>query len=145
MNQLDEFGSNEQAAAYQIKAAYATLREAELLMENAAYNGTLNRAYYAIFHAVCAVHSLDGRRYKRHKDTIGNFNKDYVRTGIFPKEYGGKIIAAESARHSSDYSEYFEPSREEAETQVSFAREFIVAVEIYCKERIGKDDGKELP
>ena len=51
MNQSDEFGNNEQAAANQLKAAYATLREADLLMENEAYNGTLNREYYAIFHA----------------------------------------------------------------------------------------------
>ena len=145
MNQPEEFGDRKQAAVLQLKAARATLREAELLLENEAYSGTLNRSYYAIFHAICALHSLDGKSYKRHKDTIGNFNKDYVRTGIFPKDYGGKVIAAEAARHSSDSSEYFEPTREEAETQVAFAREFIAAVENYCKERIGKADGKELP
>lgn len=136
MNQPDDFANNETAASYQIKSSYATLREAELLMENEAYNGTLNRSYYAIFHAICAIHALAGKSFKRHKDTIGNFNKDYVRTGIFPKEYGGKVIAAESARHSSDYSEYFEPTREEAEQQVAFAREFINAVEQYCGKRV---------
>lgn len=144
MSRPDDFASKETVAAYQLKSACATLHEAELLMEHEAYNGTLNRSYYAIFHAICAIHALAGKSYKRHKDTIGNFNKDYVRTGIFPKEYGGKVIAAESARHSSDYSEYFEPTREEAEQQVAFAREFIAAAEKHCRERIGENDRKEL-
>ena len=119
MNQPEEFGDVRQATALQFKAAHATLREAELLLENEAYSGTLNRSYYAVFHAICALHSLDGKSYKRHKDTIGNFNKDYVRTGIFPKDYGGKVIASEAVRHSSDYSEYFEPTREEAEQRIN--------------------------
>ena len=37
-----------------------------------------NRAYYAVFHAINAVHALYGNAYKRHKDVIGNFNKDFV-------------------------------------------------------------------
>ena len=35
----------------------------------------LNRAYYAIFHA---IHALDGNGYKLHKDIIANFDKQYV-------------------------------------------------------------------
>ena len=42
-----------------------------------------NRAYYAIFHAINAIHAVDGNGYKRHKDTIANFNKQYVETEIF--------------------------------------------------------------
>lgn len=49
MNQPEEFGDRKQAAVLQLKAARATLREAELLLENEAYSGTLNRSYYAIF------------------------------------------------------------------------------------------------
>ena len=135
MNPSDDFADNEKAASFQIKAAYATLREAKLLLENEAYNGTLNRSYYAVFHAICAIHALDEKSYKRHKDTIGNFNKEYVRTGIFPREYGGKIVAAESARHSGDYSEYFEPSQEEARAQYEFAEEFVGAIAQYVETR----------
>lgn len=62
-----------------------------------------NRAYYAIFQAINAVHALDGRAFKRHKDAIANFNKDYVKTEIFPREVGRKIGEAEEIRHASDY------------------------------------------
>ena len=32
--------------------------------------------------------------YKRHKDVIANFNKDYVKTEIFPREIGRQIFVA---------------------------------------------------
>ena len=35
-------------------------------------------AYYSIFHAINAVHAVSGKAYKRHKDAVANFNKDYL-------------------------------------------------------------------
>lgn len=43
--------------------------------------------------------------YKRHKDAIGNFNKEYVKTEIFPKDMGRKIAGVEEVRHASDYDD----------------------------------------
>lgn len=34
------------------------------------YCGANNRAYYAIYHAISAIHALEGKSYKRHKDAI---------------------------------------------------------------------------
>ena len=34
---------------------------------------------------------------------MANFNKDYVKTSVFPREMGRKIGQAEEIRHSSDY------------------------------------------
>ena len=36
-------------------------------------------------HATSAIHALDGKSCKRHKDTLANFNNDYVKTQIFCK------------------------------------------------------------
>ena len=95
-----------------------------------------NRAYYAIFNAINAVHALDGNAFKRHKDAIGNFNKNYVKTEIFPRELGRKIGEAEEIRHASDYDDFYIASREEAERQIAVADEFIERIEKYCKEQI---------
>ena len=54
-----------------------------------------NRAYYSIFHSICAVLAKEGLSFKRHKDIICYFNKNYIYTEIFPKELGRKIITAE--------------------------------------------------
>ena len=39
------------------------------------YRAANNRAYYSIFHSICAVLAKEGIAFKRHKDTIGYFNK----------------------------------------------------------------------
>ena len=41
------------------------------------------------------MHALDGNAYKRHKDALANFNKNYVKTEIFPRKLGKKIVESE--------------------------------------------------
>ena len=94
-----------------------------------------------IFHAINAVHGLNGNAYKRHKDAIGNFNKNYVKSEIFPRDIGRKIGEAEEIRHASDYDDFYIASREESERQVMVADEFIHLIEKYCEEQISLADG----
>ena len=79
------------------------------------------------------MHALTGKAYKRHKDALANFNKEYVRTEIFPREIGRKISEAEEIRHASDYDDFYIASREESVRQVEVADEFIKLVEKYCQ------------
>ena len=44
-----------------------------------------------MFYAIKAVLSLGTVDFKRHKDVIGYFNKEYVATELFPKKLGRKI------------------------------------------------------
>ena len=102
------------------------------------FRGANNRAYYGIYHAILAVHALDGNAYKRHKDAVANFNKDYVKTSVFPREMGRKIGQAEEIRHASDYDDFYIASKEESERQISVADEFIILAEKYCMEQLEK-------
>ncbi len=112
------------------------MRSARILLAAEEYKSANNRAYYAIFYAVNAVHVLHGSAFKRHKDVIGNFNKNYVKTEIFPREIGRKIGEAEEIRHASDYDDFYIASRKESERQVAVADEFIQLIEKYCKEQM---------
>lgn len=98
---LPESGSVNDLARYRIETAKSDLKSAHILFREKEYRGANNRAYYAIYHAISAIHALDGVSYKRHKDTLANFNKDYVRTEIFPKALGRKIAEAEEIRHAT--------------------------------------------
>lgn len=89
--ELPEKGSISDLVRYRIETAKSDLKSADILLKEGEYRGANNRAYYAIYHAISAVHALDGKSYKRHKDTLANFNKNYVRTEIFPKNFGRKI------------------------------------------------------
>lgn len=139
MEQRKDIGTVEDLALYRIETAKSDLKSAKILYEANELRGANNRAYYAIYHVVSAVHALDKKSYKRHKDALGNFNKDYIRTEIFPKTIGRKIAGAEEIRHASDYDDFYIATREEAKEQIEVAEELIMIVEKYCKQRIEKD------
>lgn len=128
----ENIGTRKDLVLYRLQTARADLKSARILLAAEEYKGANNRAYYAIFHAINAVHALSGKDYKRHKDAIGKFNKDYVKTEIFPREVGRKIGEAEEIRHASDYDDFYIASREESKKQVAVADEFIQLAEKYC-------------
>lgn len=127
-----ETGTIEDLCRYRIQAAKDNLNAANILLNAGEYKSANNRAYYAIFQAINAVHAIRGNSYKRHKDAIANFNKYYIKTGVFSRELGRKISEAEEIRHASDYDDFYMASREETERQVAVAKEFIHVIEDYC-------------
>ena len=127
-----EIGTKKDLVLYRLETAKKDLKSAKVPLEIEDSKGANNRAYYAIFHAINAVHAVSGKAYKRHKDAIANFNKDYVKTSIFPREIGRKIGQAEEIRHASDYDDFYIASKEESERQIAVAEEFIKLSEHYC-------------
>ena len=134
--ELPEKGTVKDLVLYRIETAKSDLRTAAMLLMQKEYRAANNRAYYAIFHAITAIHALDGNAYKRHKEVLAKFNKDYVRTEIFPKSFGRKIIEAEDIRHASDYDDFYIASCEETARQIEVAGEFIQMVEKYCMHQL---------
>lgn len=132
----EDIGTKKDLVLYRIQTAKDNLKSARILLEAGEYKSANNRAYYAIFHAINAVHAVRGNAYKRHKDAIANFNKEYVKNEIFPREIGRKISEAEEIRHASDYDDFYIASKEESERQISVAAEFIGLVEKYCIEEL---------
>lgn len=65
-------------AAYRIDKAKECLRAANFLLEAEEYMAILNRAYYAIFHAVRAIFALEGVDRKKHSGVISYFQQNYV-------------------------------------------------------------------
>lgn len=98
-----EIGTRRDLVLYRLETARNDLKSARALFSIEDYKGANNRAYYSIFHAINAVHAVSGKAYKRHKDAVANFNKDYVKTSVFPREMGRKIGQAEEIRNASDY------------------------------------------
>ena len=138
-----DIGTKKDLVLYRLQTARADLKSAGILLEAEEYKGANNRAYYAIFHAINAIHAVSGKAYKRHKDAIANFNKDYVKTEIFPREMGRKIGEAEEIRHASDYDDFYIASREESERQVQVAEQFIELAEEYCKKQFEVSETEE--
>ena len=110
-------------ARYKLERAREELDTAELLFDNERLKAANNRAYYSIYYSLTAVLCLEPIAFKKHKDTIGYFNKNYVHTDRFPREIGRNISKAAKIRHASDYDEFYIASKEEAERQIQTAKE----------------------
>lgn len=130
-----DVGNRRDVANYRLSVAKEDLDAAGVLFEANSYRGANNRAYYAIFHAVSAVLALEGIAFKRHKDTLAYFNKNYIAAGVFPREMGKKIVKAEEIRHASDYDTFYIASKEETEQQVETAERLIQLVSDFCKDK----------
>jgi len=48
----------------------------------------MNRIYYSMFYSVQALLVLDEKAFSKHGQVKGYFNKEYIKSGIFPKEFG---------------------------------------------------------
>ena len=58
--QPSESGTRKDLVFHRIETAKEDLNAAKILREAKVYKGANNRAYYAVFHAICAVYALTG-------------------------------------------------------------------------------------
>lgn len=128
---LDDIGGAKELAQYRLNTAKEDLEAAQLNFENRQYRASNNRAYYAIFRAISACLALEFKAYKQHAQVIGSFNKEFVHTGVFPKEISKRISRAQEVRHASDYDDFYIVSMEEAQEQLETAREVVDMVNKY--------------
>lgn len=120
---------------YRLEKAASDLKSAEILFDADDLRGSNNRAYYSIFDCIQAIHAMDGHGYKRHKDALGNFNKEYVKENIFPRELGRRIAEAQDVRHASDYDDFYVVSRVVTKDQIQTAKDLLEQAEKYCEAR----------
>lgn len=135
MKQHDK-GTRKDLVLYRLDTAKDDIKLAKILLDAEEYRGANNRAYYGIYHAISAIHALDGNAYKRHKDAIANFNKDYIKNEVFPRRLGKRIAEAEEIRHASDYDDFYIATKEEAEEQIETAEELVISIEEYIRNHL---------
>ena len=78
-------GSVKELSKYRFEKAQSDFETAKSLYELKQYRASINRSYYAIFHALRAVVALDGFDSSKHSGIIAFFNLHYVKEGIFDK------------------------------------------------------------
>lgn len=103
-------------------------------LEDLSYKTSLNRSYYAIFHAMRAMNILKGFDSSKHSGVIAYFNKEYIKEGIMDKELSVIIKSSSFLREKSDYDDFFIVGRNETENQLASAKVFLEAVEKYLSE-----------
>ena len=127
-------GSLKELAGYRMDRAKEMLVAARENLEIGQYKTSLNRSYYAIFHAMRAMNILKGFDSSKHSGVIAYFNKEYIKEGIMDKELSVIIKSSSFLREKSDYDDFFIVGRTETENQLANAKIFLEKVEKYLKE-----------
>ena len=126
-----DVGTEIDVARHRLNVAREDLETANLTFEAGQYWAANNRAYYSIFHTICAILAKERISFKRHKDTLSYFNKNYVQPEIFPRELGRKIVKAEEIRHASDYDTFYIASKDVTLQQIDTASKILELAEQY--------------
>ena len=90
--------------------------------------GAVNRAYYAVFHAMRSVLAREGKDFSKHSGVISYFRMHYVKSGVFSKDLSDIISNLFASRSMSDYDDYFDLSDEDVLKLVNEANEFVATI-----------------
>ncbi len=126
---------SKELSKHRLQQAKDDLKASEILYKENLYKSANNRAYYSIFHSIKAVLALEPIDFKRHKDVIAYFNKNYVSNETFPKKMGRKISIACRMREDSDYEDEFVVEPDDTKAQIETAKELLDLVENYIEEK----------
>lgn len=124
-------GSLKELAGYRLERAKEMLSASENNLKMGEYKTSLNRSYYAVFHAMRSVNALKGFDSSKHSGVIAFFTKEYLKTEILDRSLSFIIKASSLYREKSDYDDFYIASRAEAEEQLKNAKYFVLQIEAY--------------
>ena len=116
-----------------LEQAHETLREAGILLKESALRGAANRAYYAMFYALLGLLATRQLGASKHSGAIILFDREFVKTGLFPRELSRALHLAFDRRQRYDYGEMIAITEETAAETLRDARLFVVAVKTHLR------------
>ena len=120
-------------AMYRMERAFEMLIAAEDNLKIGQYKTSLNRSYYAIFHAMRAANIIKGFDSSKHSGVIAFFNKEYLKENIIDRKMSPIIKNISFFREKSDYDDFFIASRQDAEEQYQKAEELYEEVKAFLE------------
>lgn len=113
---------------YRMGKACQLLHDVDVLIENELWNSTINRMYYACFHAVSALLIKNGIEVKSHMGVRQAFGLHFVKAGKVSLEYGRIFSRIYDKRQSSDYDDFIDFTKEEVEKLYPQIKSFIMVI-----------------
>lgn len=116
-----------------IKKANRSIRAAKRLVEDEDFDFALSRLYYAVFYAMEAALLTKNFSSSKHTGVISEFNRLFVKEGIFPKHFSKTISRLFRERQVGDYGFYIDISDDDMDESVKLAENFLEEIEEYLK------------
>lgn len=125
--------NREDLSRYRLSLALETLDTAKMCYDNGKYRDANNRTYYAVFYAIRVVLALEGTDFKRHKDVLAYFNKEYVAEEKLPRQLGKRVSKLKIIREESDYNDLYVISETETKEQIESAEYIYKEIRSYLE------------
>lgn len=122
--------------SYRLQQAEETLAEAGK-MTKGGFSGRsiINRTYYSLFYVLLALFIKTNTELKtsKHIGVISIFDKEFVKTGKFDKQYSAILHDVFDARQEGDYRELADISTENAAQHLGNAKKFLEEIKKFIK------------
>lgn len=106
-----------------LEMADESLQEAELLLAHNHFRAAVSRAYQASFYSVQAALESIEITTKTHQGALTMFSKHFVKTDIFPSNFGKFLQDNLDQRLVGDYEIGFKAKEIDAQTAIEHAKE----------------------
>lgn len=114
--------------SYRLEQADESLKAGRVLLDQELFRASVNRSYYAMFYSVLALLTTRQEETSKHGRAIALFDKEFVKTGAFSKEFSRWLHEAFDLRQRSDYSPQFQATEEDARRTLSQATSFLTEI-----------------
>jgi uncharacterized protein (UPF0332 family) len=125
--------------SYRLERASESLRAARIMLENGMLTFSMNRVYYAMFYSIQALLVSRKVSFSKHGQVKAYFNREMIKTGIFPTEMGRLYNKAFEYRQKFDYIDFSSPDREIVSEYLEKAIDFVSNIQEYLHHQ------KDLP
>ena len=112
-------------AAYRMEKAEGFLKDAKTLLDASSYGSSANRSYYAVLAAGRSLLVLRGIEADTHEGVKTILSREFIKTGLIPKEMGEIFRNLQARRIDSDYGDYVEITEKEAADSLAKAKRFV--------------------
>jgi uncharacterized protein (UPF0332 family) len=109
------------------------LRTAAQHIKDGDYDFASSKAYYAVFHLLQALLLVKDLTFSKHSAVIAEFNRNYIKPGIFPQEYSKNLEHLFKDRQIGDYDYMPSIDKEVAKEDLEIAESMCDKFEEYLK------------
>jgi len=121
---------------YRLERANESIKAAQLMFENKLFIPAINRIYYSMFYSVQALLILNEKTFSKHGQVKGYFNKEFIKSGVFPKEFGKLFNTVFEYRQKFDYVDLLIPEEELISDYILEAKKFVDQISSYLNDKL---------